>query len=418
MAVLSPSDAALAAALAADPRTRHLVSGWPRAGVRDAQKRALMARVRAAVGAAVGPTGGPCSTPPSSSALEAARLAVLEPPLAEARDTFATPPAGSDASPRPDPYAWLRDDARKDPRVLKHLAAENAYTASVMADADGVVEGLAAEMRAAMQEADASAPLRKGGFYYYWRTEEGAQYRVSCRRRVGPDAPPPTEADAPGPGAGKEEVVLDENADAAGHEFYMASGATVSPDGTQLAWGVDTTGSEAYTLRVRNLDTGADVLAKPIKNTAGNYAFSSDGGTLLYTTKDALDRPYKVKHTRRACAHPPHSPRCLSHFQPSHPFFYRCGATPSATIRPATSVSGTRRTKHFTFTCTVPATTLFWSSRRSQRSRQRLRPWTRPSRAVSGPSSSRACMTHSTRSPTAATRSSTPSAIRPAPTRS
>lgn len=303
MAVLSPSDAALAAALAADPRTRHLVSGWPRAGVRDAQKRALMARVRAVVGAAVGPGGGGASssTPPppaASSALEAARLAVLAPPVAEARDTVAAPPPGSGAAPRPDPYAWLRDDARKDARVLAHLASENTYTAAVMADADGVVEALAAEMRAAMQETDASAPLRKAGFFYYWRTEEGAQYRVSCRRRVPADAPTPTETDVPGPGAGKEEVVLDENADAAGHAFYMASGATVSPDGTQLAWGVDTTGAEAYTLRVRNLATGKDVLARSIPNTAGNYAFSADGGTLFYTTKDALDRPHKVwRHT-------------------------------------------------------------------------------------------------------------------------
>jgi oligopeptidase B len=348
VAVLSPSDAALAAALAADPRTRHLVAGWPRAGVRDAQKRALMARVRAAVGAAVGPGGaggggGPSSGASSSSsaALEAARLAVLAPPVAEARDTLAAPPPGSGAAPRPDPYAWLRDDARTDPKVLAHLAAENAYTEAVMADAAGVVEALVAEMRAAIKEADESAPLRKNGYFYYWRTEEGAQYRVSCRRRVAADAAPPSEADAPGPGTGREEVVLDENAEAAGHDFYMAAGATVSPDGTQLAWGVDTVGGELYTLRVRNLATGADVLARPIHKvrqraererrrrhshpipahppshrhrptttatlpflshthtqTAGNYCFSADGGTLFYTTKDALDRPHKVwRHT-------------------------------------------------------------------------------------------------------------------------
>jgi len=267
-AVLSPSDAALAAALAADPRTRHLVACWPRAGVRDAQKRALMARVRAAVGAAVGPagsSGGGSSSTSSNTALEAARLAVLAPPVPEVRDTLAAPPPGSGAAPRPDPYAWLRDDARKDARVLEHLAAENAYTEAVMADAAGVVEALVSEMREAIKEADESAPLRKNGFFYYWRTEEGQQYRVSCRRRVAADAPPPTELDVPGPGAGREEVVLDENAEAEGHDFYMTSGATVSPDGTQLAWGVDTVGGESYTLRVRNLATGEDVLARPIK---------------------------------------------------------------------------------------------------------------------------------------------------------
>jgi oligopeptidase B len=264
--------------------------------VRDAQKRALMARVRAAIGAAVGPggSGGPSSSSSSPAPLEAARLAVLDPPAPTAEATLAAPPPGSGADPRPDPYAWMRDDARKSARVLAHLAAENAYTEAAMADAAATVEAIAAEMRAAIQEADEAAPLRKGGWWYYWRTEEGKQYRVSCRKRVGADeAAVVNEASVPPPGA-KEEVILDENAEAAGHDFYMAAGATVSPDGSLLAWGVDTTGDEQYTLRVRDLASGADVLAKPIGRTAGNYAFSADGSVLFYTTKDALDRPHKV----------------------------------------------------------------------------------------------------------------------------
>ena len=56
-------------------------------------------------------------------------------------------------------------------------------------------------------------------------------------------AGPPTQADVPGPDAGPEEVVLDENAEAEGHDFYMAAGSTVSPDGRLLAWGADVTGA-------------------------------------------------------------------------------------------------------------------------------------------------------------------------------
>ena len=256
-----------------------------------------MARVRLAIGAAVGPggagSGGGSTSSSWSAPLEAARLAVLTAPCPEAEATLAPPPPGSGAQPRPDPYAWMRDDDRKVPRVLGHLAAENSYTEAVMADTALVVDALAAEMRAAIQEADESAPLRKGSYYYYWRTEENKQYRVSCRKRVGADEAPQSEASAPCSGA-KEEVLLDENAEAEGHAFYMAAGAMVSRDGSLLAWGVDTTGDESYSLRVRNLATGADVLARPIDKTAGNYAFSSDGGTLFYTTKDALDRPHKV----------------------------------------------------------------------------------------------------------------------------
>jgi oligopeptidase B len=91
-----------------------------------------------------------------------------------------------------------------------------------------------------------------------------------------------------------EEVLLDENKEAEGHAFYMIGGLSVSPDHRLLAYGADTKGNEMFTLMVRDLATGAELLARPIENTAGNMAWSTDNKTLFYVTKDKLDRPYKV----------------------------------------------------------------------------------------------------------------------------
>ena len=57
-----------------------------------------------------------------------------------------------------------------------------------------------------------------------------------------------------------------------------------------LAWGEDTAGGEKFTLHVKDLATGKELLKKPIPDTAGNVAWASDNRTLFYVTKDKLDR--------------------------------------------------------------------------------------------------------------------------------
>ena len=54
---------------------------------------------------------------------------MVVPPVAEQRPFVVESPHGG----RPDDYHWLRDDTRRDPRVLAHLAAENAYREAILA---------------------------------------------------------------------------------------------------------------------------------------------------------------------------------------------------------------------------------------------------------------------------------------------
>ena len=93
---------------------------------------------------------------------------------------------------------------------------------------------------------------------------EGGQYRVHARRRLPPGAAaaPPSEADAMD-ASQPEEVLLDENKEAAAHKFYMVAGFDVSPNHRLVAYGEDTVGDEKFTLRVRDLASGRDLLARP-----------------------------------------------------------------------------------------------------------------------------------------------------------
>ncbi|MFE9691591.1 S9 family peptidase [Micromonospora sp. NPDC005806] len=193
-----------------------------------------------------------------------------------------------------DEYAWLA--AKDDPATIAHLTAENAYTDGRTAHLEALRGELFEETRRRTQETDLSVPTRKDGYWYYTRTVEGQQYGVQCRRAVrdGETAPPISADGAPLDG---EEVLLDGNLLAEGHDFFALGAFDVSPDGRWLAYSTDFAGDERFTLRVKDLSTG-EVLPDEIPDTFYGTAWSSDASTLFYVTVDDAWRPNRVwRHT-------------------------------------------------------------------------------------------------------------------------
>jgi len=192
---------------------------------------------------------------------------------------------------REDPYAWLRDEnwreamrdpQRLDPAIRAYLEAENAYTETMMAPTEGLRERLYAELRGRIREDDSSVPAPDGPWVYYTRFREGGQHPVLCRRpRAG----------------GAEAVLLDGDAEAEGSEYFRLGGADHSPDHRYLAYAVDRSGAEAYSLCIRDLHTGHD-LAERIDNARGDTAWAGDGQALLYTVLDDEHRPRWVYRHR------------------------------------------------------------------------------------------------------------------------
>ena len=120
-----------------------------------------------------------------------------------------------------DDYEWLRD--KESPDTLAYLEAENAWTEARTAHLAGLRETIFGEIKARTQETDLSVPSRIGGHWYYGRSVEGQQYGISCRCPAtdtgGPEdwKPPELSPDVDVPG---EEVLLDVNALAEGHDFF------------------------------------------------------------------------------------------------------------------------------------------------------------------------------------------------------
>ncbi len=191
---------------------------------------------------------------------------------------------------RNDPWYWLRQ--RDDPQVRAYLEAENAYTGEVLGPLEGLRALLFEEMKARIKETDMSVPSRRGPWWYYGRSEEGKNYAIHCRRPAGdPDELPP--AGEPG---GDEEILLDENVLAEGHDYFAVGTAAVSPDHRVLAYGTDTVGDERYELRFRpiGVDGTPDGPSETVPDTGYGLAWSSRSDVVFYVRLDEAMRPYQL----------------------------------------------------------------------------------------------------------------------------
>jgi oligopeptidase B len=209
---------------------------------------------------------------------------------------------------RVDDYFWLRD--RSDPAVLAYLQAENHYTVSVMRHTEGLQQQLYHEMRARIKETDLSVPEQLDGFLYYSRTEAGGQYPILCRRL---------------PHGEHEEVLLDQNPLANSYSYFRLGVSAVSPDHQLLAYAVDTSGAEEFTLYVKDLCTG-ELYPESIPNTSHSVAWANDSRTLFYTVLDEAHRPCRL-YRHLVGTNP--SEDVLVYFEPDPSFFLDISRTRS-----------------------------------------------------------------------------------------
>ena len=170
---------------------------------------------------------------------------------------------------RTDDYYWLRDDERKDPKVLAYLNAENRYTAAYFKPLKPLQDGLYKELTERLVADESSVPYQWHQHSYYHRYQEGSEYPLISRK--GAD--------------GVEQVMLDVNERAKGHEFYGLGGASVSPDETMLAFGEDVLSRRVYHIYFKDLASG-DMITDVLENTEGRVVWANDNKHVFYIAKD------------------------------------------------------------------------------------------------------------------------------------
>lgn len=179
---------------------------------------------------------------------------------------------------RIDNYYWMRN--RENPELIDYLKRENEYTDAVLKPTEKLQKSLYQEMRSRIKEDDSSAPYFKNGYWYYSRYEEGKEYEIYCRKKETLTA--------------KEEILIDENIEAADLPYYEVVALSVTKDNKMMAFTEDISGRRLYQIRFKNLETG-EVLSHLITSAGSDLAWHNDNETLYYSVKDKETlRPYLI----------------------------------------------------------------------------------------------------------------------------
>ncbi|MFC1609480.1 S9 family peptidase [Myxococcota bacterium] len=166
---------------------------------------------------------------------------------------------------RVDNYYWLNQ--RESPEVRGYLEAENRYYEARMGHLASFEDALFDEIVARIKKDDDTVPYLYRGYFYYDRYEAGKEYPIFCRKNGSLDA--------------EEEILVDANTLAEGHEFFSIRGVVVNSNDNILAFATDTVGRRFYTIRFKDLASG-EMLADTIPRVTGNLTWAEDGETLFY----------------------------------------------------------------------------------------------------------------------------------------
>jgi len=203
----------------------------------------------------------------------------------EVADQTAPPKAEKSAKElsgnRIDNYYWMKlsdeqkNAAQKDEqtqKVINYLNAENEYLKTKTKHTEELQRKIYNEIVGRIKQTDESVPYKDNGFWYYTRYEQGQEYPIYCRKKETLDAP--------------EQILLNVNEMAKGHDYYSITGLSVSEDNLFLAYAEDSVSRRRYTIYVKNLRTGK-LAEEPVPNTEGQVTWANDNKTYFYTKKDS-----------------------------------------------------------------------------------------------------------------------------------
>ncbi len=177
---------------------------------------------------------------------------------------------------RADPYHWLVE--RDNSEVIAHLQAENAYTEHMLEPHKAIKQTIYNETLARIQETDQDFPWPYGDYEYYFKTQEGLQHDIFCRRPRG---------------GGPETIIFDENTHASQYDYFEVGQYALNIIQNKLAISVDTSGDERYEVWMLDLEKpGAHT--RILEDVASSIVFSTNHRDIWYCRYDDAQRPYQV----------------------------------------------------------------------------------------------------------------------------
>jgi oligopeptidase B len=174
-----------------------------------------------------------------------------------------------------DNYHWIRNIT--DPRVLDYIKEENDYADQKISEFQDLHNEIYQEIKSRTKETDQSVPEKVDNYYYYERTEKDREYEIYCRKKESLDNP--------------EEIYL--NLNLRSEEFIDLGDFDISPDHKFLAYTLDFTGNENYTLFIKNLQTNLEQKFI-IERLGGSVCWAKNNSGLFYDVLNEVNIPARV----------------------------------------------------------------------------------------------------------------------------
>ena len=177
---------------------------------------------------------------------------------------------------RIDNYYWMRDDERKDKKILAHLEAENNYADEMLAEQKPLQTLLFNELKARIVKDDNTVPEKDGKYWYHSEISGEQEYSRYYR--------------ANSFSGENKTLLLDVNERAQPHEFYDLGDLSLSPNDEILSLSEDTDSRRIYTIVFKDLSSpkGSDTsyLTDVLVETEGQIVWANDNKTVFYVKKD------------------------------------------------------------------------------------------------------------------------------------
>ncbi|EDM44500.1 Oligopeptidase B [unidentified eubacterium SCB49] len=186
-----------------------------------------------------------------------------------------------------DDYAWLKDtkNPKQNKPVMDYLREENAYAVNYNIPLKKSQRTIYKQLVRSLDKNSVSLPVEKNGYSYYSRYNEDDEYPIYYRKAISNNG-----------ATTKEEEILNVNELVKEKEFYSASTGSVSPNNELITVFENTTGTDEYTLKIKDLKTNS--FLKDSINRIGNVIWLDDT-RFLYTNveKDTYRSSKVMQHT-------------------------------------------------------------------------------------------------------------------------
>ena len=169
---------------------------------------------------------------------------------------------------RIDYYYWLRDDSRKDKKILNYLKSENDYTSNWFKKRGIDNESLYKEYLKFLPSREQTFKNKIGDASYFSTITSKDQHRKYYKLQNK-----------------KKTLLLDVNKESKKYPFYDISMISPSPNHSLIAFGEDKNGRREFEIKVKNIKTRRIIDSK-VKNSSGSIVWNNSSCGYFYLKKD------------------------------------------------------------------------------------------------------------------------------------